>query len=77
MNFFTQEGEEMKIEKTPSGSYRVRQQSNGKRYVATFDHKPTQKEAIEYAKKLADNADSSIVIHKEDGKIRKQDYSKK
>lgn len=37
----------------------------------------TQKEAIDYAKKVANNQDTNIVIHKVDGKIRKQDYSKK
>lgn len=37
----------MKIEKLPSGSYRVRQQYNGKRYTVIFDHKPTQKEVFE------------------------------
>jgi uncharacterized protein YdaT len=36
----------------------------------------TQKEAIEYAKKLSDNQDGKMVIHKEDGKIRKQNYKK-
>ncbi len=37
----------------------------------------TQLEAIAYAKQKALNQETSIVIHKEDGKIRKQDYSKK
>lgn len=34
----------MKIEKTPSGSYRVRQQYDSKRYCFTFDHKPSKAE---------------------------------
>lgn len=34
----------MKIEKLPSGSYRVRQMYKGHRYALVFDHKPTQKE---------------------------------
>ena len=34
----------------------------------------TQAEAIEYAKKLAENQDGSISIHKKDGKMRKQKY---
>lgn len=42
----------MKIEKMPSGSYRVRQQSGGKRYQVYFDTKPTQKEAIERLNEL-------------------------
>lgn len=33
-----------KIEKTPSGSYRVRKQHDGKRYSMFFDHKPSQRE---------------------------------
>lgn len=34
----------MKIERLPSGSYRVRKTYKGKTYTATFDHKPTAKE---------------------------------
>lgn len=37
----------------------------------------TQKEAIAYAETIADSQEGNIVIHKKDGKIRKQDYSKK
>ncbi|MBU1088906.1 DUF2188 domain-containing protein, partial [Patescibacteria group bacterium] len=37
----------------------------------------TQKEAIEYAESLAVTAGSSVVIHKLDGSIRKQSYTKK
>ena len=37
----------------------------------------TQAEAIAYAKEKAENQDGSITIHKKDGKIRKQNYSKK
>lgn len=34
----------MNIQKLPSGSYRVRQQINGKRYSVVFDHKPNMAE---------------------------------
>jgi integrase len=34
----------MKIEKLPSGSYRVRKMVDGKSHAFTFDHRPTQKE---------------------------------
>lgn len=34
----------------------------------------TQAEAIEYAKKVAENQDGNITIHKKDGKIRKKSY---
>lgn len=34
----------MKIEKLPSGSYRVRKTQDGRTYSLTFDHNPTQKE---------------------------------
>lgn len=37
----------MKIEKLPSGSYRIRKMYKGKTYAITFDYKPTQKEAIQ------------------------------
>lgn len=37
----------MKIERLPSGSYRIRQQINGKRYSAVFDHKPSMIEISE------------------------------
>lgn len=43
----------MKIEKRASGSYRVRKMYKGQMYTVTFDHKPTQKEAmLEMAKEL-------------------------
>lgn len=37
----------MKIEKLPSGSYRIRKMYKGKTYSITVDYKPTQKEAIQ------------------------------
>lgn len=37
----------MKIEKLPSGSYRVRKMYKGQNYTLTFDYKPTQKEVID------------------------------
>lgn len=37
----------MKIEKLPSGSYRVRKMYKGTMYTATFEYKPTQKEAMQ------------------------------
>jgi len=37
----------MKIEKLPSGSYRIRKNYKGKTYTVIFDHKPTQKEAMQ------------------------------
>lgn len=45
-----------------------------KRTIKYFD---TQLEAIDYANHLAEQVGSSIVIHKVDGTIRKQDYTKK
>lgn len=45
----------MTIEKLPSGSYRIRQQYNGKRYTITVPYKPTKKEALELmAEKVQD-----------------------
>lgn len=40
------EDDAVKIEKLPSGSYRIRKMYKGKTYAVTFDRKPTQKEAI-------------------------------
>ena len=37
----------MTIEKLKSGSYRIKQMSEGKMYRVTVDHKPTNKEAVE------------------------------
>ena len=37
----------IKIEKLPSGSYRIRKMYKGKVYAVTFDYKPTQKEAMQ------------------------------
>ena len=43
----------MKIEKLPSGSYRVTKMYKGKRYRVTFDHKPSDKEVtIALAEKM-------------------------
>lgn len=44
----------MKIEKLPSGSYRVRKMYQGKMYTVTFKDKPTQKEAL---KAISDELD--------------------
>lgn len=46
----------MKIEKLPSGSYRIRKMYKGKMYTVIFDYKPTQKEAL---KALAEKMDSN------------------
>lgn len=37
----------MKIEKLPSGSYRIRKMYKGQTYTVMFDQKPTQKEAMQ------------------------------
>lgn len=37
----------MKIEKLPSGSYRIRKMFQGKTYTVITDYKPTQKEALQ------------------------------
>ncbi len=46
----------MKIEKLPSGSYRIRKMYKGKVYTATFEQKPTQKEAMLAMADLLENA---------------------
>ena len=42
----------MKVEKLPSGSYRVRKMFERKTYTTTFDHKPTEKEIIDWMYEL-------------------------
>lgn len=37
----------MKIEKLPSGSYRIRKMHKGQMYTVVFNEKPTQKEAMQ------------------------------
>ena len=37
----------MKIEKLPSGSYRIRKMYKGQMYTVVFNEKPTQKEAMQ------------------------------
>lgn len=44
----------MKIEKLPSGNYRVRKMFRGKTYTVIFDHEPNQREAL---RALADEMD--------------------
>ena len=46
----------------------------GKKAIKLFD---TQAEAIKFAEERAESQEGSMSIHKKDGKIRKQDYSKK
>lgn len=41
------EDDTMKLEKLPSGSYRVRKTYKGVTYTVVFDHKPTQKEVTQ------------------------------
>ena len=45
--YHKKENDTMKIEKRASGSYRVRKMYKGQMYTVTFDHKPTQKEAMQ------------------------------
>lgn len=50
----------MKIEKLPSGSYRVRKMYKGKTYTLIFEGKPTQKEVM---LKMAEKLESAQEIH--------------
>ena len=63
-----------KYEKSPNfKKWRIRQEWSTK----TIKFYETQKEAIEAASDLAERNNTTIVIHKMDGSIRKQDYTKK
>lgn len=66
-------GQKYHISLNEDGKWQVKGEKAGKA-LKLFD---TQKEAIAYAKTVAGNQEGNIVIHKVDGKIRKQDYSKK
>lgn len=44
----------MTIEKLPSGSYRLSQMENGKRYRITIDHKPSKTEALKLLAEAVD-----------------------
>ena len=48
----------MKIEKLPSGSYRVRKMYKGTTYTVVFEHKPTQKEIMQAVSAEMDKAQS-------------------
>lgn len=50
--------------------WRVRRSGSSK----TIKYFDTQKEAIEYAEDLAKRNDTTVVIHKVDGSIRRQNY---
>ena len=68
------------IAKTTVKNYHITLREDGKWQVKAgkaekalkiFD---TQAQAIEYAKKVAENQEGNITIHKKDGKIRKKTY---
>lgn len=66
-------GQKYHITQTADGKWQIKG-AKAERVLKLFD---TQKEAIDYAKNVAGNQEGNIVTHKTDGKIRKQDYSKK
>lgn len=51
----------MKIEKLPSGSYRIRKMYKGKTYTVITDYKPTQKEALQLLSAEFDKVPTSSV----------------
>ena len=58
------------VSKREDGKWQVKF-AGGEKAIKLFS---TQAEAISYAKKLAENQEGSISIHKKDGKMRKQKY---
>lgn len=50
----------MNIEKLKSGSYRITQMIEGKRYRATVDHKPTSAEAVKIMSNLIDRSPAPL-----------------
>ena len=61
------------VAKRPDGKWQVKF-AGGEKAIKLF---ATQAEAIEYAKKLAENQDGSISIHKKDGKCANKSIEKK
>lgn len=53
----------MKIEKLPSGSYRIRKMYKGKTYTVITDYKPTQKEALQLLAEKLDKAPTAKSEH--------------
>ena len=53
----------MKIEKLPSGSFRIRKMYKGKMYTVVTDFKPTQKEAMKLMAEELDKVQSSKSVH--------------
>lgn len=53
----------MKIEKLPSGSYRIRKMYKGKTYTVITDYKPTQKEAVKLMADELDKVQSTASVH--------------
>lgn len=60
------------VTKHQSGKWQVKK-AGGTKAIKLFD---TQAEAISFAKEKSEKQDSNVIIHKKNGKIRKQDYSK-
>ena len=58
------------VSKREDGKWQVKF-AGGEKAIKLFS---TQAEAIAYAKKLAENQEGGISIHKKDGKMRKQKY---
>lgn len=52
----------MKLEKLPSGSYRVQKMIDGKRYSLTFDHRPTQKDIAAAIQKKANAVNGKMTF---------------
>lgn len=75
-----EEKEEKAKEQEKKRNYHVSRREDGKWQVKFAGGEKaiklfsTQAEAIAYAKKLAENQEGSISIHKKDGKMRKQKY---
>lgn len=77
----TKKEPEKEVKKTPAKKYHIAQrQEDGLWQVKAEGAEKalklfkTQQEAIDYAKKVADNQEGSIMIHKKDGSFRKLTY---
>ncbi len=69
------------VKKAPAKKYHIAQRAEDSMWQVKAEGAEkalklfkTQQEAIDYAKKVADNQEGSIMIHKKDGSFRKLTY---
>lgn len=62
-------GKNQHVTPHPQGGWQVKGEGNSKATVRT----PTQKQAVDIARKIAQNQGSELVVHRTNGQIRDKD----